>query len=178
MDADDVAIVEATVVSGAALVLLVGAVVRVLRPRVFASAAASMQGNGLWVGGLVAVLATVGSLWFSHRADFPPCVLCWYQRIAMYPLALLLPLAALRRDRSIRPYVMLLAGVGLAVNTWHNVVETFPNVGAGGCDPANPCTIRWVEAFGFWTIPRMATVCFLAVLAAVWLDRPTLEENP
>lgn len=111
-----------------------------------------------------------GSLWFSEGAHFPPCELCWYQRIAMYPLAVILPLGALRRDRAVRLYGIVLAGAGLAVSSWHNLIETFPSFDTGSCDPNNPCTLRWVEGLGFWTIPRMAFVAFSLVLAALLLD--------
>jgi disulfide bond formation protein DsbB len=137
-----------------------------------------VAGQGAALAGGVALLASGTSLWFSKGAHLPPCELCWYQRIAMYPLAVVLPIAAVRRDRSVRPYAAVLAGLGLAVNAWHNLVETFPDRAGGGCDPTNPCTVRWVEGLGFWTIPRMAGVCFLLVLAALALDRHDPQELP
>jgi disulfide bond formation protein DsbB len=90
----------------------------------------------------------------------------------MYPLAVLLPLAAVRRDASIRVYGLVLAALGLAVSAWHNIIETRPHLSSGGCDPDNPCTIRWVEGLGFWTIPRMAALSFVLIIVALWLDRP------
>jgi hypothetical protein len=71
-----------------------------------------------------------------------------------------------------------LAALGLLISAWHNVIETFPERDLGGtCDPSNPCTIRWVEGLGFWTIPRLAFACFALVLAALLFDRP-LQEAP
>jgi disulfide bond formation protein DsbB len=131
---------------------------------------AALSGLGPALGAVVAVVATAGSLWFSEGAHFPPCELCWYQRIAMYPLAVILTMAAVRRDGAIRPYGIALAGLGAAVSTWHNAIETFPSLDGGGCDPTNPCTLRWVEGLGVWTIPRMALVAFGLVLAALLLD--------
>jgi disulfide bond formation protein DsbB len=84
--------------------------------------------------------------------------------------------AAWRGDRSIRPYAVLVAALGLLVSAWHNLIETFPSIDSGSCDPTNPCTLRWVEGLGFWTIPRMAAVAFALVIAALLLDRPTPEE--
>ena len=156
--------------------LLALVVLRVASPASFRSLRAHLAGQGPALGAVVAVLATVGSLWYSEGAHFPPCELCWYQRIAMYPLALLLVMAAVRRDAGIRPYGMALAGVGLAVSLWHSFIETFPDRDPGGCDPSNPCTIRWVEGLGFWTIPRMAAVCFVLILVALGLDRPPTKE--
>jgi disulfide bond formation protein DsbB len=139
-------------------------------PRRWRELRAAVAGLGPALGAVVAVTATGGSLWFSEGAHFPPCELCWYQRIAMYPLAVILTMAAVRRDGGIRPYGIALAGLGIAVSLWHNAIETFPSLDGGGCDPTNPCTLRWVEGLGFWTIPRMALVAFALVLAALLLD--------
>ena len=175
VDANQVADVLGTLAT-AGVVLLIGlAVLRLAAPGRFADVRSWVSGQGPALGAGVAVVATAGSRWFSEGAHFPPCELCWYQRIAMYPLALLLVLAAVRRDPAIRPYGLALAGAGLLVSAWHNVVETFPDLHAGSCDPTNPCTIRWVEGLGFWTIPRMAFVAFALVVAALALDRPRTE---
>lgn len=167
-----------TMATGAVVAMLVLLWLRALAPARFASVRDELAPAALWMGAGVAAIAMGASLWFSEVADFPPCELCWYQRIAMYPLVLLLGIAAVRRDHGIRLYGLALAGVGLAVSAWHNVVETFPDVESGACDPTNPCTIRWVEGLGFWTIPRMAFVAFALVISALLLDRPPTEEAP
>ena len=113
----------------------------------------------------VACVATLGSLYLSEVAHFPPCRLCWYQRIAMYPLTPILGIAALRRDRAVRPYAMALAGAGALLSTYHVLVERFPSLESGSCDPLNPCSIRWVERFGYLTIPAMALSGFVLILA-------------
>ena len=175
MSADQIADVLGTLATAGvvAVVALIG--LWVVAPARLASLQAAMSGSGTALAGAVAVVAMGASLWFSKGAHFPPCELCWYQRIAMYPLALMLPMAAWRNDRSIRPYAILLAAVGLTVSAWHNLIETFPSIDSGACDPTNPCTLRWVEGLGFWTIPRMAAVAFTLVLAALLLDRPAPE---
>jgi disulfide bond formation protein DsbB len=160
------------------VLLLVGLLtIRIAAPARFSAIRAALAGTGPMLAGIVAILATAGSLWFSEAAHFPPCELCWYQRIAMYPLAVVLPMAAWRRDRGVRPYALAIAGVGLAVSAWHNYIETFPDRDPGGCDPTNPCTIRWVEGLGFWTIPRMAALCFVLIITLLVLDRPPAEET-
>jgi disulfide bond formation protein DsbB len=133
-------------------------------------AATALAGTGTWLAAGVALLATAGSLWYSESAGFPPCELCWYQRIAMYPLVVVLAMAAARGSATGRLTGLVIAGAGLAVSTWHNVIETVPDLGAGSCDPANPCTIRWVEGLGFWTIPRLAAASFVLVIVLVTLD--------
>lgn len=178
IDAPQVADVEGTAATAAVLLLVAVLVVRVAAPAGFARLRGAMAGAGPALGGGVAVLATAGSLWFSEAAHFPPCELCWYQRIAMYPLAVILVIAAVRRDAGIRPYGLALAGIGLAVSAWHNYIETFPSRDPGGCDPSNPCTIRWVEGLGFWTIPRMAAVSFVLIVVVLLLDRPAPPETP
>jgi disulfide bond formation protein DsbB len=122
----------------------------------------------------VAVVATVGSLYYSEVADFPPCRLCWFQRIGMYPLAVLLPIAAWRRDRQVRWYALPLAVIGGAVSIYHMVIERFPSLESGACEVANPCSIIWVEQLGYLTIPTMALSGF--ALVAILLVLP--QESP
>jgi disulfide bond formation protein DsbB len=127
---------------------------------------------------LVATVATLGSLYLSEVAHLPPCRLCWYQRIAMYPLVVVLGIGWLRRDAGARLPGLVLAGLGLAVNLWHVAVEIRPSLEGSGCDPANPCSIRWVEQLGFWTIPRMATVAFSLVILGLVVDALAARSDP
>ena len=176
MTPDQVADVLGTLASAGVVAIVVVVLLAALSPARLTSLRTAMAGTGTTLAAAVAVVATTGSLWFSAGAHFPPCKLCWFQRIAMYPLAVLLPLAAVRADRAMRFYGLVLAGLGLAVSAWHNAIETFPSLDTGGCDPLNPCTLRWVEGLGVWTIPRMAFVAFTLVLLALALDAPTPEE--
>jgi disulfide bond formation protein DsbB len=112
----------------------------------------------------VAVVCITGSLYYSEVANFPPCKLCWYQRIAMYPLAVILPIAAWRHDVRIRVYGMTLAGIGAVISIYHMLVERFPTLESGSCDPTNPCSIIWVEPLGYLTIPTMALSGFAFIL--------------
>ncbi len=130
------------------------------------------------VAAMVAVGATLGSLYFSEVADYIPCDLCWYQRIAMYPLAVILPLAAHRSD--LRPlfYARILATIGFAVSAYHVQLQWFPDQGSM-CEVTNPCTGRWVEAFGWMTIPQMAGLSFARVIAMTTLSiRSSPQELP
>jgi disulfide bond formation protein DsbB len=122
----------------------------------------------LWLAFLVALTATVGSLYFSEVARFTPCVLCWYQRIAMYPLVVLLGVAALRGDVSVRRYVAPVAIIGAAISIYHIGVERLPGLPSGACSLDVPCDLIWVERFGFITIPVMALVGFLAILTLLF----------
>jgi disulfide bond formation protein DsbB len=120
----------------------------------------------LHIAAAVAVGATVGSLYFSEVAGFLPCDMCWVQRIFMYPLALILPVAAVRRQREIALYGIILAGVGLLFSLYHVQIQIWPNQSTS-CDPLNPCSGKYVEALGFATIPQMAGLSFVLILAAL-----------
>ena len=165
MTPDQVADVLGTAASAGVLLLLGLVGLRVVAPSRFTTLQASVAGSGPALGALVAVLAMLGSLWFSEGAHFPPCEWCWYQRIAMYPQVVLLGIAWFRRDEAIRTYVLALAVIGACISSFHILVERFPWIeGSGGvCDPANPCTIRWVEELGFITIPTMALSAFVLI---------------
>jgi disulfide bond formation protein DsbB len=119
----------------------------------------------LWLAFSVALAATAGSLYLSEVAGFIPCTLCWYQRIAMYPLVVVLGIAALRRDAGIRRYVAPIAGIGAVIAAYHVALQRLPGLPSGTCSLDAPCTAIYVERFGFVTIPVMALVAFLAILA-------------
>lgn len=139
-----------------------------VRSKVFGA----FHGLELWLAFAVAATATLGSLYLSEVAHFVPCTLCWYQRIAMYPLAIILLIAAARRDHGIRIYAATLATLGAAVAVWHRLVQAYPDLEGGvSCDPNNPCSAAYVEQLGFITIPTMALCAFLCILALLWLDR-------
>jgi disulfide bond formation protein DsbB len=111
---------------------------------------------------VVALVATLGSLWLSDGAHFVPCRLCWYQRIAMYPMPVILGIAAVRRDVGVRVYALPVVAIGATISIWHMLVERFPSLeSATSCDPANPCSLIWVERFGYLTIPTMALTAFV-----------------
>src|SRR5690625_1688042 len=90
------------------------------------------------LGAAIAIVASGGSLFFSEVAGYIPCVLCWYQRIAMYPLAVILVVAAIRRDDKVWLTSVPIAVIGFAISMWHVVIERRPSLG-GVCDPAAPC---------------------------------------
>jgi disulfide bond formation protein DsbB len=116
-----------------------------------------------------AALAMAGSLYYSEIAHYQPCTLCWYQRIAMYPLVLILGIAAWRRDLGVRVYAIPLAAVGAAVSTYHYLLEWFPAIDTGACHVGIPCTQVWFRQFGFVSMPLLALIAFLLVIASLLL---------
>ena len=127
-----------------------------------------MSETGLWLAWLVALTATLGSLYYSEVAHFLPCKLCWYQRIGIYPLAVVLLLAALRRDRAIRFYAIPVAAISAAISTYHYQLERFPNQTSPSCSVEAPCTVVWVWRFHYISIPMMALSAALLIVALLW----------
>lgn len=114
---------------------------------------------------IVAALATVGSLYFSEVAHFVPCALCWFQRIAMYPLVLLLGIAAFRRDVGIRVYAIPLAAVGAVISVYHLLLEWRIVEVTLVCSVDVPCSSVLFRQFGFISLPFLALTAFLLIIA-------------
>lgn len=158
MDVQSVAHIFALALLGGALALIVGLVMPGSRDLV--------RRSGLAIAAAVAVGATSGSLYFSEIAGFDPCEMCWVQRIFMYPLAIILPMAAIRRHRGAIPYAMVLAAIGLGFSVYHVQLQLRPDQSTS-CDPFNPCSAKWVDALGFATIPQMAGLSFILILVSL-----------
>jgi disulfide bond formation protein DsbB len=133
----------------------------------------------VWLAFLVAAVSTVGSLYFSESAGYVPCRLCWFQRIAMYPLTVILLVGAVRRDPAVRWYAGPIALVGAGVAGYHVMLERWPSLDTGACDASGPsCTFVWFEEFGFVTLATMALVGFLTILTLLFVRFPdTLDER-
>ena len=129
-----------------------------------------LQATTLELATMIAVGATFGSLYFSEIRNFVPCEYCWYQRIAMYPLALILLIATIRRDKNIIPYALTLSLSGLALSAYHYQLQLFPEQ-SSSCGLDASCTYRWVEVFGFVTIPLLALTSF-AFISMILIATP------
>ncbi len=140
-------------------------------------ARAFVREHGMVLAAAVGVLATLSSLYLSEIADYDPCQYCWWQRIFMYPAGIMLLVAAVRRDWFIRPYVLMLAGIGAAVSLRHIWLQTFPDEG-GMCGISGPCSAKLVEAYGFITIPQMTAACFVLIIVLVARCSPSSQETP
>jgi disulfide bond formation protein DsbB len=127
--------------------------------------------SALWLAFLVALTATLGSLYLSEIAHFVPCELCWYQRIAMYPLVPILLVAAYRRDAGVWRYVVPVAAIGAAISIYHYQLERFPEQASSSCSPEAPCTVVWIWKFHFISIPFMALSAFALIVALVLVAR-------
>lgn len=128
--------------------------------------------SGRPAAAVVAVTTLCGSLFMSEVAHYVPCELCWYQRIAAWPLAALCVVGALRRDTKVWTYTLPLCGVGAAVSLWHLAIERIPALSESvSCGTEASCTVRWVWQFGFVSIPLLALICFAAVATSTFMAR-------
>ena len=112
----------------------------------------TVEGYELWLVFVVSSIATGGSLFFSEIAHFVPCELCWYQRICMYPLTIASLLAALANDRRVARYLLPL-----------------PLVAACLISAPGGCATKWIEEFGYVTIPVLALTAFALCFAFLLL---------
>ena len=138
----------------------------------YAAVARVVQARAVIAVWFVAALATVGSLYFSEIARFTPCTLCWYQRIAMYPLVVIFGVAMLRRERRPPTGTAALAAIGAAIAAYHVALEWFPSLDTGACAVSAPCTAVWFRAFGVFSLPTLALTAFLLILTLLLVRDP------
>ncbi|MFP5491212.1 MAG: disulfide bond formation protein B [Bacteriovoracia bacterium] len=127
----------------------------------------------LWI---VSVGATTGSLFFSEVMLLPPCLLCWYQRIAMYPLVLLFGLALFPLDMKVIRYALPLTLIGWGIAVYHNLLyyKLIPEHMAP-CTQGISCTTVQLEWLGFITIPLLSLVAFTIILSGLIHLRKSYE---
>lgn len=118
----------------------------------------------LYVAWFQALVATLGSLYFSEVMELTPCILCWYQRILMYPLVAVLTVGILRRDAGTWMTVLPLSALGMAIAVYHNLLYygVLPE-SAQPCRLGVSCTTRQIEWLGFITIPLMSLAAFSVI---------------
>ncbi len=156
----------------AAALIAIGLIAGALSPRVraaFAGSWSALSHQAVWLAWFTAAVATGGSLFFSQVAHFPPCQYCWYQRICMYPLSIILLVGALLRDRRVPLYAAVFPLVGAVISIYHIYIEVNPDKESASCKAGIPCSTRWIDKFGYVTIPVMALSAFalIAVLLVV-----------
>ena len=120
-----------------------------------------------------ALVATTGSLFFSEVMKLQPCVLCWYQRILMYPLVIILAVGILTADRRVRLYVLPFSLLGLGIAIYHNLLYFgVIDEGLTQCTFGVSCTVRYFRFLGFIDIPQLSLMAFTVITVAMLLYRP------
>jgi disulfide bond formation protein DsbB len=118
-----------------------------------------------WVAALI---ATLGSLYFSEVMHFIPCTLCWYQRIFMYPLAIILGIAFYRNDQGIYRYVLPLSIIGMLISGYHTLLQKLPFLQQFEmCTTGVPCSKDYINWLGFITIPLLAFIAFTVITVSL-----------
>lgn len=121
----------------------------------------------LYFAWVVALIATLGSLFLSEVLGYIPCKLCWFQRIFMYPLSVVLGIACFRNDSHIAYYAMPLTVIGGCLSIIHYSEQKFGLV-TKLCHTGIPCSGHYINWFGFITIPSLALLAFILILLFLW----------
>jgi disulfide bond formation protein DsbB len=128
-----------------------------------------------WASSLI---ATMGSLYFSEIMKYEPCELCWYQRILMYPMVILLGVAYVRKDFQGALYSTIFSGIGLLISIYHYSIQkvTFLTESAPACGRV-PCTGEYINLFGFVTIPFLALTGFTIIFISSVMVLKAIKED-
>ncbi|MBK5492004.1 disulfide oxidoreductase [Bacillus sp. TH13] len=122
-----------------------------------------MQKFNIHLAWIISICGTAFSLLFSEILDLPPCDLCWYQRIFMYPLVLILGVGIYKKDSNINSYALPLSILGLSISLYHILIQTFPSLSVSSCAIGVSCTTDSLNLFGFITIPMLSFLGFLII---------------
>lgn len=131
-----------------------------------------IKNNILYIAWLQVLAGMLMSLYFSEILKLPPCVLCWYQRIALYPLVVIIPVGILKKDKNLPLYVLPLSILGMVIALYHNLL--YYGVIPENIDPCTAgvsCTTKLIEWFGFITIPLMSLAAFTLITVCMLVYR-------
>lgn len=130
----------------------------------------------LYLAFFFALASMVGSLFFSDVLKYPPCILCWYQRICMYPIVSILGVGIYSKDRHVYRYVFPPVLLGIIIAFYHNLLyyKILPE-SVAPCQLGISCTTKYIEYFGFITIPFLSFVGFALILIFMLLYQRKLR---
>jgi disulfide bond formation protein DsbB len=129
-----------------------------------------IQKNILYLAWIQALTAMLGSLYYSEIKHYTPCSLCWYQRILMYPLVLIIAVGILRKDKNLPYYVLPLSILGWFTALYHILLQKgiLPEAVAP-CSIGASCATKYTGYFGFITIPVMSFTAFTVINICMYL---------
>ncbi len=131
-------------------------------PKYYAILKNVLKQNSLLLIFIISMIATMGSLFYSEIIGYAPCKLCWFQRIFMYPIPLLAGIALIKKDQTIKKYILFLAIIGAIFSIYHYSIQFLPQLVACTIDGAN-CAEKQSFYFGYITIPMMALTAFITI---------------
>ena len=119
----------------------------------------------LFLAWLLASISTMGSLFFSNVMEFAPCVLCWYQRISLFPLVIILAVGLFPFDKGVVKFALPLAIAGWLTAVYHNLLYSgiIPE-SIQPCSQGVSCTEEYIDLFGFMTIPMLSLLSFSTII--------------
>src|SRR5210317_1498178 len=122
--------------------------------------------NILFLCWLVTSVSVLGSLFFSYVMEFPPCVLCWYQRIFLFPLVIILAVGLFPYDKKVVKFSLPLAIAGWLTAAYHNLLYAgiIPE-SIQPCSQGVSCTEEYIKLFGFLSIPMLSLLSFSAIIS-------------
>jgi disulfide bond formation protein DsbB len=134
--------------------------------------------QGMYTSFMIALVATTGSLYLSEVLGFIPCEFCWFQRIFMYPLVILLGIASVRKDLNQTIYIIPLTVIGMGLSAYHYMLQKVPALSeVGKACGLIPCNVDYLNWFGVITIPMMAFVAFSLIfviqIMIIWTVKQT-----
>ena len=125
-----------------------------------------LQEYGTYGALIVSLVAMLGSLFYSEVMHFEPCRLCWFQRICMYPIALLSLIGVIKRDEFVTDYVLPLSSIGLAIGIYHVLMQNGIVSLSDNCSSVS-CGLSYVRYLGFISIPLMSSTAFFLITAVM-----------
>ncbi len=131
-----------------------------------------LKKNFLQFSLVISLTSTLGSLYFSEILKLPPCLLCWYQRIFMYPLVVIFAVGIWKKDKNIPYFALPLSIIGTIVASYHNLLyyKIVPE-SLAPCTLGISCTTKQIEWFGFITIPFLSLLAFVSITILVLLHK-------
>ncbi len=126
--------------------------------------------NVYYIAWAQALVATIGSLFFSEFIGLIPCLFCWYQRIFMYPLVFIIAVGILKKDKNLPFYVMPLSITGMFFAAYHYLLQKgIVPENVAPCGLGVPCNNIDLEWFGFITIPFLSLMAFAVITFCMWI---------
>lgn len=158
------------ILAGTIAVLFLTVRVFKVKSRALETILSFIETNSLSFAFLVASSATLGSLFLSEIVHFIPCKLCWYQRIFMYPQTIILGVALVTNDLTVRKYILILSAIGLLIALYHIALQNYPGILPCSDEVAN-CALKQFTYFGYITIPVMSATAFALVFLLALLQQ-------
>ena len=137
----------------------------------------NLNWNILFLCWLVSSISTMASLFFSYVMGFAPCVLCWYQRICLFPLVIILAVGLFPLDKSVVKFALPLAIAGWLTAFYHNLLYSgvIPET-IQPCSQGVSCTEKYIELFGFLTIPMLSLLSFSTIITLLIILKRTVSK--